>query len=147
MSEIIKLVIIPLIVWATSQSVKFIIAAIKMKSLPRDKIFWIYQWAGGAPSTHAAMLTSALYLLGMYNGLNAVFGFAFVVSLILMYDLVAERRKQEMLEQHLINSKDKSLLKIVKDGYMLDISGHNFIEIAVGILFGIASTMILAKII
>lgn len=145
--SILKFVLIPLIIWVLSQSVKFIAHTIKSGSVSKEAVYWIYQWAGGAPSTHAAMLTSSLYLLGIYNGLDAIFGFAFVVALILMYNLLAEKKKQELFDKHLRKTKDGSLKTVIKDSRLLDISGHTLFEIFYGVIFGLISAIILLKII
>ena len=142
-----KFIIIPIIVWVVGQSIKFLVYILKGGIISKKNVSWIYQWAGGSPSTHAAMLTSSLYLLGKYNGFDAIFGFAFVVALLLMYNLLADKKKQELFEKHLKNSKDHSLQKIVREGNLLDISGHTYFEVVSGVIFGLAASIILANLI
>ncbi|MBI2650626.1 divergent PAP2 family protein [Candidatus Woesearchaeota archaeon] len=141
-----KFIIIPLIIWVISQSIKFLIYILRKGTISRKDFSWICQWASGSPSTHASMLIATLYLLAAYKNFDAIFGFAFVVSLMLVYNLLAERKKQELFEEHLRKAKEGPLKTIVKDGKMLDISGHTIFEIASGIIFGLVATFVLTKI-
>ncbi|MBI2673276.1 divergent PAP2 family protein [Candidatus Woesearchaeota archaeon] len=141
-----KFIIFPLIIWLIGQSMKCIIYLLRYKKITKKKVLWIYTWASGVPSTHAAMLASSLYLLWFYNGIDATFSFAFVVSLLLVYNLLAERRKEELLEQRANKKTNKFLQAIFDDHKLLDISGHTFFEIFTGIVVGISATIIFLKI-
>lgn len=79
-----KFILIPLLIWVLSQTLKFILRLFSSQSKKIKDVFWVYKWAGGAPSTHTAMLCSALYLVGKYEDFNALFGFCFTVALLII---------------------------------------------------------------
>jgi acid phosphatase family membrane protein YuiD len=92
------------------------------KTKDSKNIFWVFVWATGAPSIHSAILVSNLTLLHRDIGFSSVFMFSLIVSLILMYNLVADR------EREIIRGET---------GRVLDISGHSFFDILTGVIFGL----------
>ncbi len=140
-----KFILIPLIVCFLSQSIKFIIRLIVEKEPSLRSFSWVYQWAGGTPSTHSAMLASALYLVGENNGFDSVFAFCVVVSLTVIYNLVEDKKKQEIVEKRWKENGNTFANKIFKDGKLLDISGHTYFEIMAGITCGVIMAIILSK--
>jgi len=129
-------VLFPFIVWIISQSIKFGIRVYN-KNAPKNikGIFWVYAWAGGTPSTHTAILTSSLVLVLNYYGMSPIFTFALVVTLICLYDMITDRKRQEMMDDYYL--KDTSLTNVVSDGYILDLAGHTKKEIFWGGVLGV----------
>src|SRR3989338_6208649 len=102
-----EFVLIPVVVWIVGQTLKFVIRV----SFGKDKlsfanVSWIYKWGAGVPSTHAALLTVSVYLVGTYDNFGPIFGFSFVTALLFIYDdLLVDRRKQSLLEEYLKTSR------------------------------------------
>lgn len=137
-----KFVILVGSIWVVSQTLKFLVRILRGEKITFDNTLWVYQWAAGAPSTHAALLTSAVYLVGIYDSFGTLFGFSLVVAILFLYNLLAERRREQVLEGYLLASKDVSLQQAVRDGKLLDISGHNFFDIAAGIALGLLAAFV-----
>lgn len=132
-----KFIIIPLLTWVISQTIKFGLIYFKKNRRDFQTAWWIYMWAGGTPSTHSAVLTVTLFILGYTRGFDAIFGFCMVVTLLLMYNLADDHKHQILLEKYLTESADPQLKKIESDGEILNMSGHNFSGILAGALLGI----------
>jgi acid phosphatase family membrane protein YuiD len=141
-----KFILIPIIVWILSQSIKFITRLIHNRKKGLNEAVWVYQWAGGAPSTHTAILTGSSYLVWYHYGLGPIFGFCFAASLLLIYNLLEDRKKQELEQKEWKKSHLKSIKNVFKDGKLLDISGHTYFEIITGFIFGLFITIILNNI-
>lgn len=116
---------------------------LEKKSLALEDAVWVYAWASGTPSTHAALLSSVLYSIYLYEGFGPLFGFGFTVSLLLLYDLRTERKKQTLLEEYFVKSENGSLKQAVGDGRLLDISGHTSFDVAIGIFFGVLASFLI----
>jgi len=84
--------------------------------------FWVFVYSTGAPSAHTAVLTSSLVLLNKDIGFSPIFYFACIVSVIFMYNLVADRKREIIRDS---NQK------------VLDISGHSVFDIFTGFGLGI----------
>jgi acid phosphatase family membrane protein YuiD len=138
-----KFIIIPLVVWVLSQTIKFITRRFQNQRDRLDKPAWVYQWAGGWPSTHSAMLTSGLYLIAKYSGIGPLFGFGMTVSLLFMYNLLEDRKKENIEEGRWRIADKKIFKKIFGDQALLDINGHTFMEIVIGVVFGAVCGMVL----
>lgn len=112
---------ITLLSFFVSQTIKFLI---KYFSDTKDSknVLWVFIWATGAPSTHSTILVSNLVLLYKDLGASPVFMFSCVVSIIFMYNLIADRKHE------LIRGSNPQIL---------DISGHAFFDIVCGILLGL----------
>ncbi len=109
-----KFILIPIIVWFLSQSVKFIARLIHDKRKGLDKAVWVYQWAGGAPSTHTAVMTGVTYLVWVDYGLSSMFSFCFAASLLLIYNLLEDRKKQELEQKEWKKSHLKNIKNVFK---------------------------------
>lgn len=114
-------IILTLIALVVSQSLKFIFRLIFNHKDNRN-FLWIFIWATGAPSAHSAVLVSNLMLLNKDIGLSPVFMFSCIISIIFMYNLVADRKRE------FIRGADQKTL---------DISGHSVFDILTGILLGL----------
>ncbi|TSC78824.1 MAG: hypothetical protein G01um101429_647 [Parcubacteria group bacterium Gr01-1014_29] len=139
-----KFIIIPLATWVISQTIKFGSVLLKKDRKEFETMFWTYMWAGGAPSTHSAMLTVTLSLLWHDRGFDAIFGFCLVVALLIMYNLADNYKQQLMIQRYFDQSNNPALKKISKDGLLLNLSGHTFLEIFSGVALGLVIALILA---
>ena len=83
------------------------------------------------------MLTTMLYVIGKYDNYSYIFGISFVAALLFVYNLLAEHRKEELFGDYVRSSKDETLISIVKEGRILDISGHSKIEVVFGVILGL----------
>lgn len=141
-----KFILAPFIVWVVSQTIKFIVRLLNHKTPSNLKgFFWTYVWAGGPPSTHAAILTSSLYLIWVAVGFSAIFNFCLAITLLWLYDMATDRKRQQLLNVYYTDGAD-NLKKIVSDGYMLDLAGHTVVEIGLGVILGIGMGILIAKI-
>ena len=78
-----KYIYIPLILWFAIQLFKVLCDIIKNKKIDFRRIMG----AGGMPSSHSAVVTSATTLIGKDQGFNTpIFALAFVFAFIVMYD-------------------------------------------------------------
>jgi acid phosphatase family membrane protein YuiD len=131
-----KYIILPVVVWAVSQTFKFILTISRHNSSIKFKnIFQTFIREGGMPSTHTAILTSSLYLVWSNYRFSALFMFCLVLTIILLYNMALERRRQEMLHSYFNNVQE--LKKIISDGFLLDSAGHTWKEIVWGALLGL----------
>lgn len=127
--------ILTIIIFLISQSLKFIFRFFK-NTKDSKKISWVFLWATGAPSTHSAILVGNLVLFYKDVGLNSTFSLFTVISVILMYNLVADRQREIIRESFLVNG-DHVSKEMVTSGKVLDISGHSFFDIITGVLLGL----------
>lgn len=136
-----KYLLIIFIVLLICQTLKFFIRFFSKKQINK-KIIWAYFWATGAPSAHSAVLTSGLLLIYRDSGFSSIFIFCLVVSLILMYNLIADKKREEIREQFLVKGGEIDK-EIVLSGKVMDISGHSFFDIVMGIMVGLFTTLLL----
>src|SRR3989344_753778 len=114
----------PFVVWTISQTIKFIIRLTRSGAPVHLKgWFWTYVWAGGPPSTHTAILTSSLYLVWNSFGFSPILTFCIAVTILWMYDMANEHKKQKVFEGYLTNGESAVLRKSVDDGYILEFVG------------------------
>lgn len=136
-----KLFIIPILVWAIGQGIKPLLNTGGNRRLnPRDILKM-----GGMPSTHSAMVASASTVAALSEGvLSPLFTITLAFSLIIIHDAL---RLRNVLQDHskVINRLVKSLPKNADRPYpeMTESIGHKLPEVAVGLILGIAITLIL----
>ncbi len=130
-------ILIPLLIWLISQTIKYLVRVFRGEKMTLGNAVWDFVWAGGPPSTHSALLTAGLYLIAREYGFGAIFGFAFVVALLRMFDLVAEWKKEVLFEEYLKKDPDKGIKKMIREGRLLDASGHRLYEVVLGIVTGL----------
>ena len=104
-----------------SQILKFIFRLI-FNHKDNKNFWWVFVWATGAPSAHSAVLVSNLFLLHRDIGFSPIFMFASIISIIFMYNLVADRKRE------IIRGADQKTL---------DISGHTLFDIITGTILGL----------
>jgi acid phosphatase family membrane protein YuiD len=135
-----KVLIAGLSAWALAQIIK----------IPLDYLrthHW--NWAlllttGGMPSSHSALVTATTFAIGLYHGFDhPVFALGVAITMIVTYDAAGVRQQagihakrinllfDELLRGHPINEKD-----------LREVIGHTPLEVAGGILLGIAVAIV-----
>lgn len=95
--------------------------------------------AGGMPSSHSALVTSATMAVGLYHGFdNPLFGLAVAVTMIIVYDAAGIRRQAGMQAQK-INILVEELLKghPISQQQLREVLGHTPLEALGGVLLGL----------
>lgn len=143
-----KVILVAIVAVAVTQFIKTIWFYSSGKNAHNNhSFFWPTFWMGGFPSSHTAALTSALYVVWKYEGISLLFGFGVVISLLLIYGLLEDKKRQVLFNEYFIQSNDFSLQKIVAEERLLSFSGHSLFEIIsggfVGIIVGITMTTFL----
>lgn len=89
---------------------------------------------GGMPSSHSALVTSLLIIVGYRVGLDSVeFAIAFVFASIVWYDAMSSRRA--------IGKQGEILNRLQHWEHFSERLGHSFKEVVGGIIFGAAVTI------
>jgi acid phosphatase family membrane protein YuiD len=95
--------------------------------------------AGGMPSSHSALVTSAAMALGLHDGFDkGIFGFAVAVAMVIVYDAAGVRRQAGMHAQK-INILVNELLKghPISQQELREVLGHTPLEALGGVLLGV----------
>ncbi len=131
-------ILIPLITLIISQMIKFFYF-ISLDRHYLKKSIWILTWASGIPSTHIAILSSLAMTIGLYEGFTSpLFASITLVTGVLMYDLMLEKRSYSTIERYIIKGRYKELFNLIKEGNFGKVIGHTALEIMIGILIGIS---------
>ena len=97
------------------------------------RVIWEGFWVGKFPSSHTALIVSSFYLLARYSDNLSVMGFATVVSLLLLYGLLEDKKRHDMLETHLkLEMPD-----------LREFNGHSVPELLVGGFIGLTVAVVL----
>ena len=123
------------IAWALAQSRKVIFFYIQNHE---------WNWAlllkaGGMPSSHSALLTSATLAVGLYYGFdNPLFALGVAITMVVTYDAAGVRRQAGIHAQR-INMLFEELLRghTVDQNELREVLGHTPLEVTGGVLFGI----------
>lgn len=120
--------LIPLIVGLLTEVLKIITEGIE-RGTWHDGLFR----SGGMPSSHSALVTSLIIIVGYREGLDsAVFAVAFVFAALVWYDAMSSRRA--------IGKQAEVLNRLQHLEHLSERLGHSFKEVVGGILFGAAMT-------
>jgi uncharacterized protein len=100
--------------------------------------------SGGMPSSHSALVCSAMLSIGLFHGFDApVFALAVVVAMIVVYDATGVRReagrhaeKINILIEELFSGQP------ISDKQLKEVIGHTPIEVMGGVLLGFATALI-----
>ena len=129
-----RFLVIPFFSWLTVQLFKLISDAIIHKRIN----FRRFVETGGMPSSHSAVVTSLMTLVGLVEGFDStIFAISFVFSIIVMYDAAGVRRaagKQASILNQLINSKQ---VKVDTNEKLKELLGHTPFQVFVGAIYGI----------
>jgi len=120
----------PFLAWLTAGIMKFIINSVKAKQLAFGQIGY-----GGLPSNHSAIVSSMAALIALKEGIDhPAFGVALTLAFIVMLDANSLRRQvgkhAAIINKLAITMPDRPTLR--------ERMGHTRIEIAAGVLVGIA---------
>lgn len=129
--------VIPVIVWAITQLLKFVLAA----AAGRLDFRYLYA-SGGMPSVHSAVVTSLATTAFLLDGPNSpIFGVTAILAGIVMYDSFGVRRasgEQAAAINVILDSLNEDRIGLSRPQQRLrEILGHKPLEVAVGALLGL----------
>lgn len=120
----------PFLAWLTAGVIKFIINSFKAKQLAFGQIGY-----GGLPSNHSAIVSSMTALIAFKDGIgHPAFGVALTFAFIVILDANSLRRQ---VGKHAVVI-NKLAATMLDHQTLRERMGHTRIEIAAGILVGIA---------
>ena len=123
--------------WFVSQGAKYIIAAIKAKSL---RVFRMLYLSGNMPSAHSATVVSITTIIALRDGVNGgIFGLALAISLIVIYDAMMVRRSVGEQGKAINQLIDLSKTDMAKPRVA---KGHTPLEVCVGAAVGVFSGIV-----
>ena len=129
--------------WTIAQTLKVLIGVIKEK---RFNFRW-FVGTGGMPSSHAAVVSSLAASVGMQYGLDStIFTIAMVFAFIVIFDAQGFRRsagKQAGILNKMLD--DIYWKKRMDDERLKELLGHTPIEVFIGIVLGILTSLLFYK--
>jgi acid phosphatase family membrane protein YuiD len=129
--------IAPAVAWLISQVLKTVLFFIKEKKLDIKRIVG----DGGMPSGHSATVVCLAVMAGYVEGFgSAIFAVAIIFSAVVIRDAVGVRRevgKQARILKELTGKSD-----IKPEEKLKLISGHTIPEILIGMLIGVAVSVL-----
>ncbi len=135
-----KYIYIPFFLWFGIQLFKLVYDLVTTKKFNFKRILG----AGGMPSSHSAVVSSLATLIGKYEGLNsAVFGVAFIMAIVVMYDACGVRRaagKQAALLNKLVETPGLTGIQVSER--LVEVLGHTPVQVFVGALIGVVAGII-----
>jgi acid phosphatase family membrane protein YuiD len=126
--------------WALAQFVK-----VPLEYLEHKRWNWgLWFSSGGMPSSHSALVVSAMLSIGLIDGFGTpTFALAVAVAMVIVYDAAGVRREagrhaerinvliNELISGHPINEKQ-----------LKEVIGHTPTEVIVGVALGIVTALI-----
>ena len=135
-----KYIYIPFLLWFGIQLFKLIYDLVTTKKFNFKRIMG----AGGMPSSHSAVVVGLATLIGKYEGVNsAIFGLAFIVAFVVMYDACGVRRaagKQAALLNKLVETPGLTGVQVSEK--LVEVLGHTPVQVFVGALIGVIAGLI-----
>ena len=135
-----KYIYIPFLLWFGIQLFKLIYDLITTKKFNFKRIMG----AGGMPSSHSAVVVGLATLIGKYEGVDsAIFGLAFIVAFVVMYDACGVRRaagKQAALLNKLVETPGLTGVQVSEK--LVEVLGHTPVQVFVGALIGVVVGLI-----
>ncbi|MDF1617012.1 divergent PAP2 family protein [Petrocella sp. FN5] len=123
-----------MLAWFIAQSIKITWILIKEKRFDVGRLMG----SGGMPSAHSASVVATTFSIGRIMGFNSpVFGFAGMMSFIVMYDAANVRMaagKQAKLINRIIKELGEHKFSMYKE--LKELLGHTYLEVFVGALLG-----------
>ncbi|HUC87116.1 MAG TPA: divergent PAP2 family protein [Candidatus Saccharimonadales bacterium] len=130
-----RYIVVPFVVWAIAQFLKFILAAFK----GRIDFRYLYG-SGGMPSVHSAVVTSLAVTALLVDGIHsAIFGVTIIFAAIVMYDSFGVRRsagEQAIAINQILDSMDQDHLEHPRI-HLREILGHKPLEVTLGAVLGL----------
>lgn len=118
--------------WVIAQGAKYVIVAVKTKSLAHFRQLYL---SGNMPSAHSATALSLLTIVAFKDGIaSGLFGLGALFAAIVMYDAMMVRRsvgEQGAAIQQLIKEQG-SRVKLPRAA-----KGHTPLEVLVGVVVGV----------
>jgi len=127
--------------WFLAQLIKLVIETYRNKKVDLR----ILMSAGGMPSSHASSITAAMLGAGLFEGFDTpLFGLAFVISMIVLYDAAGVRR-QAGRQAEKINKMINELLQghPLSQEQLQEVLGHTPFQVFMGFLLGIGVTLVI----
>src|SRR5258708_490921 len=121
------------VAWGVSQIAKVIFGIARVGVSDVDRMTWRLIWAGGMPSSHSALATSTVVLIGLTDGVsNALFGLAFVFAAVVLYD------RAKLYHMYDVFQKKFPVLAeaAAADPVLRDLVGHTPAQVAGGAVIG-----------
>lgn len=118
--------------WIIAQCTKYVIASVKHGKLASYRQLYL---SGRMPSAHSATTVALLVTIAAFEGVDsAVFGVAFLFTLVVLYDAMMVRRSsgEQGVALSALMKEQKS-----KVPYPRVAMGHTPVEVAVGSLLGL----------
>ena len=135
-----KYIYVPFFLWFGIQLFKLIYDLVTTKKFNFKRIMG----AGGMPSSHSAVVVGLATLIGKYEGVNsAIFGLAFIVAFVVMYDACGVRRaagKQAALLNKLVETPGLTGVQVSEK--LVEVLGHTPVQVIVGALIGVVVGLI-----
>lgn len=128
-------IVVPFVVWAITQFLKFAIAALA------GRVDFRYLYAsGGMPSVHSAVVTSLAVTAFLVDGpQSSIFGLTAIFAAVVMYDSFGVRRasgEQAVAINEIFDSlKDAGVSRQPRQ-HLREILGHKPLEVTVGAAIG-----------
>ena len=119
--------------WIIAQSTKYVIASVKRRHLASARQLYL---SGRMPSAHSATTVALLVTVAAFNGVDsAVFGLAFLFTMVVLYDAMMVRRSsgEQGIALSALMKEQKSKVPFPRVAM-----GHTPMEVAVGSLLGLA---------
>ncbi|MDD3032536.1 MAG: divergent PAP2 family protein [Candidatus Pacebacteria bacterium] len=131
-------ILIPLVAWFITQTIKVVIIAIKDKKFN----FELYFIPGGFPSSHSAFVTALCVVVGMMSGFDStIFGVSLGFTVFVLYDASVIRRAAQKQARSL--NELMQFVNIKKMEPLRDVLGHSFFEVLSGSIIGIATGILM----
>ncbi|MFC1592514.1 divergent PAP2 family protein [Candidatus Omnitrophota bacterium] len=133
--------IITIIAWVASQTIKVIIGIIREK---RFDFRW-FIGPGGIPSAHAAGASALAASIGLKYGFDQVsFALATAFAIVVMFDAQNVRRAAGKQAQILNKMMEDIYWKgKIRDIQLRELLGHTPVEVFIGLIFGVLIAIIL----
>jgi len=137
--------IVPIIAWAISQTLKvftnlFVVKELDIKRILAD---------GGMPSSHSATVVSLAVMCGWTAGFNsAIFALALLFAIVVMRDAVGVRRdtgRNAAKLRELADAVNKSFLskdKEIRTENLKVLVGHTPLQVVFGVLIGLSVSIL-----
>lgn len=134
-----KFLIVGISSWAVAQVLKLIIHAAVYKKLEWERLFG----DGGMPSGHSATVTSVATMSALVCGFGSFeFAIAAVLAIIVCHDATGVRRetgKQAVVIIEMLELLEALTKKDLPEAKLKEFVGHTPLQVAAGILIGIAN--------
>lgn len=138
-----RFIITGLASWLIAQVMKVIIHTIIYKKFELARLFG----DGGMPSGHSAMVSSLATISALTCGMQSFeFGVAFVLAIIVCHDATGVRRetgKQAIIINEIIEATNIFASNERPEVKLKEFVGHTPIQVAFGILIGIANAFLM----